>query len=155
MPANWLGNRTKFNEKNVEPPPRSGTSPATPGFENIRRDSDPATKKRRIFVNMPLDPAFVNPITKKSVFDFKPNKVRTNKYTLVTFLPKNMFEQFRGIANFYFLALVILQVFDEFKEVDISITATPIIIIVGITAIKVFDLFFLYLIITRIDKIIY
>ncbi|KAJ1330155.1 hypothetical protein BSLG_009685 [Batrachochytrium salamandrivorans] len=55
---------------------------------------------------------------------------------MVTFLPKNIFEQFRGIANFYFLSLVILQVFNEFKEVDVSVTAAPIIIIVGITAFK-------------------
>jgi phospholipid-translocating ATPase len=31
------------------------------------------------------------------------NEVSTTKYTLVTFLPKSLFEQFRRVANFYFL----------------------------------------------------
>lgn len=37
------------------------------------------------------------------------NKVRTSKYTPITFFPKNLFEQFRRVANMYFLLLVILQ----------------------------------------------
>ncbi|KAG0484211.1 hypothetical protein HPP92_008290, partial [Vanilla planifolia] len=31
------------------------------------------------------------------------NYVSTTKYTLATFLPKSLFEQFRRVANFYFL----------------------------------------------------
>lgn len=38
------------------------------------------------------------------------NSVRTTKYTLLTFLPKNLFEQFRRIANFYFLISAAIQV---------------------------------------------
>jgi phospholipid-translocating ATPase len=37
------------------------------------------------------------------------NKVRTSKYTIFTFIPKNLYEQFRRVANLYFLALVVLQ----------------------------------------------
>jgi hypothetical protein len=32
------------------------------------------------------------------------NAVTTSKYTMLTFLPKNLFEQFRRIANFYFVS---------------------------------------------------
>jgi len=32
------------------------------------------------------------------------------KYNLLTFLPKNLFEQFRRIANFYFLINIIITV---------------------------------------------
>jgi phospholipid-translocating ATPase len=48
-----------------------------------------------------------------------------------------LYEQFRGIANFYFLSLVILQAFDQFKTVSIGLTAAPIILIVMATGVKV------------------
>jgi hypothetical protein len=46
------------------------------------------------------------------------NRIRTTKYTVLTFLPKNLFEQFRRLANFYFLALVILQSFPIFGKLS-------------------------------------
>ena len=36
------------------------------------------------------------------------NRIVSTKYTLITFLPQNMFEQFRRIANFYFLVMTII-----------------------------------------------
>lgn len=38
------------------------------------------------------------------------NAIKTYKYNLVTFLPLNLFEQFKRAANSYFLVLLILQV---------------------------------------------
>jgi len=38
------------------------------------------------------------------------NYISTSKYNIITFLPKNLFEQFKRIANFYFLCLLIMQV---------------------------------------------
>jgi len=38
------------------------------------------------------------------------NYITTSKYSVVTFVPKNLFEQFQRIANAYFLFLLILQV---------------------------------------------
>ena len=37
------------------------------------------------------------------------NKIQTNKYTILTFLPLNLFEQFSKLANIYFLMIAILQ----------------------------------------------
>ena len=41
---------------------------------------------------------------------FQNNHIKTSKYTALTFLPLNLFEQFQRLANFYFLCLLILQV---------------------------------------------
>ncbi|KAJ2995854.1 hypothetical protein HDV02_000371 [Globomyces sp. JEL0801] len=68
--------------------------------------------------------------------NYTPNRVRTSKYTIWSFLPKNLFEQFHGAANFYFLSLVILQAFPLFAEVPIIVSALPVIIIFSATAIK-------------------
>lgn len=38
------------------------------------------------------------------------NFVSTGKYTIFTFLPVNLFEQFQRLANAYFLFLLVLQV---------------------------------------------
>lgn len=38
------------------------------------------------------------------------NAIKTSKYNIFTFLPLNLFEQFRRLANAYFLFLMILQV---------------------------------------------
>lgn len=48
---------------------------------------------------------------KTSMLDsFQGNEISTGKYSLITFLPKNLFEQFRRLANAYFLFLLFLQV---------------------------------------------
>lgn len=41
---------------------------------------------------------------------FQNNYIKTSKYSLLTFLPLNLFEQFQRLANFYFLCLLVLQV---------------------------------------------
>ena len=38
------------------------------------------------------------------------NRIVTSKYTVLNFVPKNLFEQFRRIANFYFLCIAVIQV---------------------------------------------
>ncbi len=40
---------------------------------------------------------------------FASNEVTTSKYTLITFLPLNLFEQLSRPANFYFVCIAILQ----------------------------------------------
>lgn len=37
------------------------------------------------------------------------NKIRTTKYTLLTFLPKNLMEQFHRVANLYFIFIQLLN----------------------------------------------
>jgi phospholipid-translocating ATPase len=37
------------------------------------------------------------------------NRIRTTKYTLLSFIPRNLFEQFHRFANLYFLFIVLLN----------------------------------------------
>lgn len=57
---------------------------------------------------------------------FATNEVHTTKYTYLTFVPKNLFEQFRRLANTYFLALVVLQMFPVFEVASPIYAALPI-----------------------------
>lgn len=49
-------------------------------------------------------------LKKTYIIYFQNNYICTSKYTLITFLPKNLLEQFRRLANTYFLCLLVLQV---------------------------------------------
>ena len=42
--------------------------------------------------------------------EFASNAVVTSKYTAWNFIPKNIYEQFRRVANIYFLIISLLQV---------------------------------------------
>lgn len=88
---------------------------------------------RKILVNLPNERDQKLPYIR---YGFCTNKVYTSKYSVWSFIPKNLAEQFRSVANFYFLFLVVLQAFEPFSIVSIGLTAAPIIIIVGVTAVK-------------------
>lgn len=64
---------------------------------------------RKIYFNQPLPPDAIdedgNPIK-----HYRRNKIRTAKYTPISFVPKNIWYQFHNIANVYFLFLIILAV---------------------------------------------
>lgn len=92
-------------------------------------------QRRNIYVNTPLSPSELDH-RGEPVARYARNKVRTSKYTLLTFLPKNLLEQFHRIANIYFLALVIFQLFPVFGAASASTAALPLLFILAVTAIK-------------------
>lgn len=64
------------------------------------------------------------------------NEIHSAKYTILNFLPKNLFEQFRRVANVYFLILIILQAIPIFSNTNVFLAASPLVSILIITAIK-------------------
>lgn len=42
------------------------------------------------------------------------NAVSTSKYTLLSFIPKSLFEQFRRLANVYFLVIIVLLMLGKY-----------------------------------------
>lgn len=75
-------------------------------------------------------------LTRIDIGPFCANIWRTSKYTLLTFLPKNLFEQFRRVANFYFLITAILQLVIPFSPVGPTTSVLPLVFVVSTTAIK-------------------
>ncbi|XP_011096893.1 probable phospholipid-transporting ATPase 5 [Sesamum indicum] len=70
----------------------------------------------------------------------KPNKypnnyVSTTKYNLITFLPRALFEQFRRVANLYFLLAAILSVTPLAAFNPVSVIA-PLVFVVGLSMLK-------------------
>ncbi|XP_066209607.1 phospholipid-transporting ATPase IC isoform X3 [Saccopteryx leptura] len=66
----------------------------------------------------------------------KSNAIKTYKYNAFTFLPMNLFEQFKRAANFYFLVLLILQAIPEITTLAWYTTLVPLLLVLGVTAIK-------------------
>lgn len=69
-------------------------------------------------------------------YDYADNYIKTSKYSLLTFLPLNLFEQFRRLANTYFLCLLILQLIPQISSLTPITTAVPLIVVLAITGIK-------------------
>ncbi|KAF5313608.1 hypothetical protein D9611_010219 [Ephemerocybe angulata] len=94
-----------------------------------------AGARRNIYVNHPLSAMEIDHDGEPTV-SYARNKVRTTKYTLLTFVPKNLYEQFRRVANLFFLTLVILQLFTVFGAPSGAIAILPLAFILTVTAIK-------------------
>uniref|UniRef100_A0A5B7BH24 Phospholipid-transporting ATPase n=1 Tax=Davidia involucrata TaxID=16924 RepID=A0A5B7BH24_DAVIN len=60
------------------------------------------------------------------------NYIRSTKYTLATFLPKALFEQFRRVANVYFLLCAIFA-FTPLSPYSAVSNVTPFVVVIGVT----------------------
>ncbi|XP_073087868.1 phospholipid-transporting ATPase VB isoform X3 [Manis javanica] len=64
------------------------------------------------------------------------NRICTTKYTLLTFLPQNLFEQFQRWANLYFLFLAILNWIPSMEVFHREITMLPLAIVLFTIMVK-------------------
>ncbi|XP_075040995.1 phospholipid-transporting ATPase IC-like [Mixophyes fleayi] len=118
----------------------SQSDPEEDGIDNRAEPQVPKDCNWQVKAN---DPNFYNQqqFMKKSYFCFKKskyakNEIKTSKYNVITFLPLNLWEQFRRIANAYFLFLLIIQTIPAISTVSWYTTLIPLVIVLGITAIK-------------------
>ncbi|CAG5058813.1 unnamed protein product [Parnassius apollo] len=65
----------------------------------------------------------------------KHNKIKTSKYTLLMFLPKNLMEQFRRVVNFYFLIVTVIAIIID-SPVSPLTSIAPLSFMVLVTAVK-------------------
>ncbi|XP_069468899.1 phospholipid-transporting ATPase IG isoform X2 [Ambystoma mexicanum] len=66
---------------------------------------------------------------------FCDNRIVSSKYTVWNFIPKNLFEQFRRIANFYFLIIFLVQVIVDTPTSPVT-SGLPLFFVITVTAIK-------------------
>ncbi|KAJ5213801.1 hypothetical protein N7449_000970 [Penicillium cf. viridicatum] len=106
---------------------------------SISANSGPETPQegpnRRIYFSIPI------PETERDedghlLITYPRNKIRTAKYTALTFVPYNIWLQFHNIANIYFLFVIILNFFPIFGANNPGLNAVPLIVIIVVTAIK-------------------
>ncbi|XP_018795584.1 PREDICTED: probable phospholipid-transporting ATPase IF isoform X2 [Bactrocera latifrons] len=63
------------------------------------------------------------------------NRIKSTKYTLITFLPQNLLEQFQRIANFYFLIMTIISLLID-SPVSPLTSLLPLVFVIALTAAK-------------------
>lgn len=124
----------KWAKKNIQDPLEELI-----GNENEATDEtgmrNKADELRNIYFNQPLPQDMLDE-DNKPLANYPRNKIRTTKYTPLTFLPKNILLQFHNFANIYFLILIILGAFQIFGVTNPGFSAVPLIVIIIITAIK-------------------
>ncbi|PIA64284.1 hypothetical protein AQUCO_00100040v1 [Aquilegia coerulea] len=83
---------------------------------------------RVVFCNKPLN-------HRKKPIRYPSNYISTTKYNIVTFLPKAIFEQFRRVANLYFLMAAILSLTPISPFTAVSMIA-PLAFVIGLSMAK-------------------
>jgi len=92
---------------------------------------------RSIYINTELPESYFDKkgrVLKDKKYDSNQNV--TSKYTVITFLPRNLLEQFRRVANIFFLAIAILQFFPKFSTISPGLVILPLLAVLAITALK-------------------
>lgn len=67
---------------------------------------------------------------------YKINKIHTTKYSFLSFLPKNLFEQLHRIANIYFILIAALNFVPVVEAFQAEIALVPILLVLTVTALK-------------------
>ncbi|KAG6541423.1 hypothetical protein Mapa_017201 [Marchantia paleacea] len=79
---------------------------------------------------------FINDSGRSTADSVAGNKVRTSKYTFVTFLPRNLFEQFQRVAYIYFLIIVALNQIPALAVFGRTASIFPLAFVLIATALK-------------------
>ncbi|KAJ8470957.1 hypothetical protein OPV22_025300 [Ensete ventricosum] len=83
---------------------------------------------RIVHCNRPL-------LHRKKPLDYRNNYITTTKYNVITFLPKALFEQFRRVANIYFLLAAVLSLTPVSPFTPVSMIA-PLAFVIGLSMAK-------------------
>ena len=89
-----------------------------PGFSRVVHTNDPAAAAAAA-----------------SAGYYRSNRISTTKYSALTFLPKSLFEQFRRVANIYFLAAALLS-YSPIAPFRGSTAVAPLVLVLVATMVK-------------------
>lgn len=107
--------KTGSNEKNTpsddaDLPADDATNDGNdPKDQDVEDQEEEVNDNRSLYFNQPLPDEFLDEDGSPAQ-EFTRNKIRTAKYTPISFIPKNIWFQFHNVANIFFLFLIILGV---------------------------------------------
>ncbi|KAM7538028.1 hypothetical protein Aperf_G00000064652 [Anoplocephala perfoliata] len=93
-------------------------------YEQFDIPTSTSPKERVIFVN------------RQSSYKFCNNSISTGKYSVATFIPKFLFEQFRKYANIFFLLVALFQQIPGVSPTGRFTTVVPLTFILCVSAVK-------------------
>ncbi len=100
----------------------------------LRRRSLPPSKDGR---HIPLEPCREKPLVdERRGHAYISNKIRTSRYTLYDFFPKQVFFQFSRLGNFYFLCVGVPQTIPGLSTTGSYTTILPLLFFVLLTILK-------------------
>ncbi|KAH1038144.1 hypothetical protein J1N35_039887 [Gossypium stocksii] len=77
-----------------------------------------------------------DPVNTNEKFEFAGNSIRTAKYSILTFLPRNLFEQFHRVAYIYFLVIAVLNQLPQLAVFGRTASILPLAFVLLVTAVK-------------------
>uniref|UniRef100_A0A8C1E430 Phospholipid-transporting ATPase n=1 Tax=Cyprinus carpio carpio TaxID=630221 RepID=A0A8C1E430_CYPCA len=111
----------------------SGETKSTKVKKHKRRKSKKESKTRTVHANILYDHTKGGDNPNRH---YANNKIKTTKYTLLSFLPKNLFEQFHRFANVYFVFIALLNFVPVVNAFQPELALAPVVFILSVTAIK-------------------
>ena len=107
---------SRLHHRKIASSEKKRESTEGPPLDGVPEETDTSTENgeqedsnRRIFFNIPL-PDDAKDEDGRPLAKYARNKIRTAKYTPLSFIPKNLWFQFHNIANIYFLFVIVLAV---------------------------------------------
>uniref|UniRef100_A0A6M2EWL0 Phospholipid-transporting ATPase n=1 Tax=Populus davidiana TaxID=266767 RepID=A0A6M2EWL0_9ROSI len=77
-----------------------------------------------------------DPAKSNERFEFAGNSIRTSKYSIISFIPRNLFEQFHRVAYIYFLIIAVLNQLPQLAVFGRGASILPLAFVLLVTAVK-------------------
>ncbi|KAJ6720056.1 putative PHOSPHOLIPID-TRANSPORTING ATPASE [Salix viminalis] len=77
-----------------------------------------------------------DPAKSNERFEFAGNSIRTAKYSIISFIPRNLFEQFHRVAYIYFLIIAVLNQLPQLAVFGRGASILPLAFVLLVTAVK-------------------
>lgn len=116
------------NSEGAEMAASPATSTALPGYRCLKANSV-SLPPQKWYKHIRI-PGVFNRTSPRS------NAVHTTKYTIITFIPKNLWEQAHRWANLFFVFIALLNFVPAVEAVGKEIGFVPVIFVLGVTAVK-------------------
>uniref|UniRef100_A0A7N5ZU84 Phospholipid-transporting ATPase n=1 Tax=Anabas testudineus TaxID=64144 RepID=A0A7N5ZU84_ANATE len=111
----------------------TGTDKSASKVKKQRKKKTKENKTRTVHANILYDNAKGEENPNRH---YANNKIKTTKYTVLSFLPKNLFEQFHRFANVYFVFIALLNFVPVVNAFQPELALAPVVFILSVTAIK-------------------